>query len=447
MGFTTRLKEALVGDAGARFVLVGNVEVERQWAAGAIGLPRMSYAASDMVVNRMDELTLTLAGLDDYVLLKTQPDPDYLAYLADIGFDLPTVIAVGRQDPQRMVTEDALADDETMARLAALASPHTYLLPHGVSVLEEQLARATGLALAAPSAALCRAVNSKVYGRRVADELGLRQPVGWACGSVEDLAAAVTAATPLVADGRRVVFKDAFGVSGKGIAVVDDTRRLDRLHRMVAKAAASGEGEVAVVIEEWVAKDADLNYQFTISSDGKVWFDFVKRALTANGVHKGHLMPAGLDDEQLDQVRRAAYLLGDRLAADGYRGVVGVDAMLDPTGGVYPVTEINARNNMSTYQSTLSERLIGPGSVALARHYELKLDEPIAFARLRHQLAGLLLERAGDTGLVVNAFATVNAAASVGGGFGGRLYGVVVAGSTAELAEIDSKIEGAIGAQ
>ena len=447
MGFTTRLKEALVGDPTARFVFLGNVEVERQWAAGAVGLPRLSSAASDMVVNRMDELTLTLAGADDYVLLKTQPDPDYLAYLTDIGFELPTVIAVGGQDPQRMVTEDALADEDTVARLAALASPHTFLLPHGVSVLEERLAARTGLTLAAPPAALCRAVNSKVYSRRVTDELGLRQPVGWACGSLDELAAAVSAATPLVASGRRVVFKDAFGVSGKGIAVVDDPRRLDRLHRMVAKEAGRGEGQVALVIEEWVAKETDLNYQFTIGADGTVRFDFVKRALTANGVHKGHLMPAGLDDQQFEHVRRAADLLGERLAADGYRGVVGVDAMLHPEGGVYPVTEINARNNMSTYQTTLAERLIGPGSVALARHYELKLDEPIAFARLRQQLGGLLLERAGDVGLVINAFATVNAAATASAGFGGRLYGVVVAGSAAELAEIDSKIEGAIGAQ
>jgi D-alanine-D-alanine ligase-like ATP-grasp enzyme len=447
MGFTTRLKEALVGDARARFVFVGNIEVERQWAEGSVGLPRMSYPASDMVVNRMDELALTLAGGDDYVVLKAPPDPDYLAYLADLGLALPTVIAVGAQDPRRMVTEDALADAGTLARLTALASPHTHLLPHGVSGLEEQLAAKTGVPLAAPPAALCRAVNSKVYSRRVAEELGLRQPVGWACDSPEELAAAVTAAAALVSAGRRVVFKDAFGVSGKGIAVVDDRRRLDRLHRMVAREAARGEGQVAVVIEEWVAKAADLNYQATVAADGTVRFDFVKRALTANGVHKGHLMPAGLTGEQVELVTAAALRLGGRLAIDGYRGVVGVDAMLDPEGGVYPVTEINARNNMSTYQTTLAERLIGPGSVALARHFELKLDEPVAFARLRDQLGGLLLERAGGVGLVVNAFATVNAAASAGGGFGGRLYGVVVADSAEQLAEIDSKIEGAIGAQ
>lgn len=177
-------------------------------------------------------------------------------------------------------------------------------------------------------------------------------------------------------------------------------------------------------------------------------------------------MPAGLDDEQSAQVHRAADLLGGRLFADGYRGVVGVDAMLDPDGGVYPVTEINARNNMSTYQSTLAERLIGPDSFALARHYELKLAAPVPFDRLRDRLSGLLLDRPGGTGLVVNAFATVNtatpafatvnAAAPVapdrggpgdGAGFSGRLYGVVVADTAAQLADLDARIEGAIDAQ
>ncbi|MBB5874094.1 hypothetical protein F4553_007528 [Allocatelliglobosispora scoriae] len=449
-GFTRRLKTALTGDAAARFVFIGNVEVERQWAVGAISLPRMSFGASDVVVNRMDELAITLAGADDYVLLKTAPDPAYLSYLAELGFELPTVVAVAGQDPGRMVTEDALADETVIEELRRIASPGTYLLPHGISALEEELARRTRIEVAGPSAAVCRAVNSKVYSRRVADELGLRQPQGWACDDLDEFAAAVTAAHEVLAAGRRVVVKDAFGVSGKGIVVVDDPRRLDRLHRMVVKeverdAAQGGHGRVALLIEEWVAKDVDLNYQFTIGTGGGVHFDFVKRAVTQAGVHKGHQMPSGLDGAQLEQVHRATALLGDRLAADGFSGVVGVDAMLDPAGGVYPVTEINARSNMSTYQATLAEKLIGPDAVALARHFDLKLTERLPFDRLRDRLGGLLLDRAGGAGLIVNAFATVNAGATEDGGpFTGRLYGVLVADSAAELEKIDTQIEGAI---
>ena len=42
------------------------------------------------------------------------------------------------------------------------------------------------------------------------------------------------------------------------------------------------------MVEEWVAKAADLNYQLTVGRDGGVEFNFVKEAVTDQGVHKGH---------------------------------------------------------------------------------------------------------------------------------------------------------------
>jgi D-alanine-D-alanine ligase-like ATP-grasp enzyme len=312
---------------------------------------------------------------------------------------------------------------------------------HGVSEQEEELAARTGLPLAGADAATCKAVNSKVYSRAVADSLGLRQPVGWGCSTVDELDAAVTAAAQLLAGGRQVVVKEAYGVSGKGIAVVDSERRLRRLQRIISSGAT--DGRAAFVIETWVAKAADLNYQFTVGRDGGVHFDFVKEAITAGGVHKGHRIPARLSGAQVDELRAAAVALGGRLAADGYVGVVGVDAMVDPEGGLYPVVEINARNNMSTYQVPVQERFVGPGRRALARYYPLRLRVPVPFGKVRRRLAGLTVEHAGGTGLLVNNFATVNAAAGPNP-FDGRLYGLVIADSDDELAALDARITAAL---
>jgi pre ATP-grasp domain-containing protein len=91
--FVRDLKVALVADVRAHFVFAANIEVERQWALGEVGLPRLS--SSMAVVNRMDELALLLAGPDDAVLLKAAPDEQYLDYLTGLGFDLPQVVAIG----------------------------------------------------------------------------------------------------------------------------------------------------------------------------------------------------------------------------------------------------------------------------------------------------------------------------------------------------------------
>ncbi|MFI6206346.1 ATP-grasp domain-containing protein [Streptomyces sp. NPDC051041] len=441
-GFRARLATALTGSPDTPLVFLGNFEVEQQWARGEHTLPRLSAAAANAVVNHMDEFALLLGGATDHVVLKARPDDDYLAFLDGLGAELPRLHVAGHQDPQRTVTEDALEDPALLAALSGLAAEGCRITAHGISTWEQRLAAATGLPVAGPDPATCKAVNSKVYSRRVADELGLRQPRGWACDTLDELAGAFTAATDDT--GTRYVVKEAFGVSGKGIAVLESGRRADRILAMLRKQAErTGNGSVAFVVEEWVAKQTDLNYQFTVARDGTVHFDFVKEQLTEGGVHKGHRMPARLTAAQHDIVRDTAERLGKRLAGDGYFGVVGVDAMVDPEGGLYPVVEINARNNMSTYQVRLQERFVADGHVAVARHYPLRLTEPLPFAEARHLLGELLFDPARGTGLLVNNYATVNAgfAGSTGrAAVDGRLYGVVVADSDAGTDALDTEI-------
>jgi carbamoylphosphate synthase large subunit len=314
-------------------------------------------------------------------------------------------------------------------------------VPHGVSELEEELAGRTGVALATPPAALCKRVNSKVYSRDVATAAGLRQPEGRACRTLDELAAAFAWARGLVAAGRRVVVKDAFGVSGKGLLVVDGDRRFDQLWRLVSTAAdRAGSDRVGLVVEEWVPRRLDLNYQFTIGRDGSVTLDFVKEAVTRHGVHSGHRFPVALDRPVRDGIEHATALLADRLAADGYVGVVGVDAMLGGDGGLYPVVEINARNNMSTYQAVLHDR-VPDGGVAVARHFAVRRDEPVPFAAVRAALDDVLWYPGARQGLVVTAFATVNAAPGEG-----RLYALLLAGSPAAAAAIEEQVSARLDA-
>jgi hypothetical protein len=438
--FTTRLKAA-VGAPGAPLVFLGNFEVEEQWARGEYGLPRVSASSGVAVVNKMDEFALLLAGPDDHVVLKTAPDESYLDYLVGLGVGLPTTHVIADQDPQKTVTADAIDDERVVAELAALAPLGARIAPHGVSEVEERLSAVTGLALAGPSAEICKAVNSKVYSRRAAYELGIPQPKGWACATLAEFDAAVVAASELLEAGRKVVLKEALGVSGKGIAVVDSIHRLQRLQKMIVKQVErGGVDRIGFVIEDWVAKRADLNYQFTVSRDGDVHFDFVKEAITEGGVHKGHRMPAALSPSQVDLLRGVSDLIGKKLASDGYHGVVGVDAIVAPDETVHPVIEINARNNMSTYQVRLTEQFVNPGQVVIARHYPLRLSAPLPFERLAPALHGLLLERAGGEGLLVNNFATVNAAATAAAEFDGRLYGLIVADSVERANVLDTEL-------
>ncbi|MET7482503.1 hypothetical protein [Streptomyces sp. NPDC005538] len=429
----------------APLVLLANFEVEQQWGQGEFGLPTIGFAASDALVGRMDEFALLLGGPGDTVVLKEPPDPTYLDHLGKVGLTLPHVLVTGSTDPARSVTEEALRRPGVIAGLRTVAERGGVLVPHGASAAEERLAIATGLTLGTAAPPVCKKVNSKLYSRRLADRIGLRQPRGWACAALDDWDEALAGARRLLTDGRSVAVKDAYGVSGKGIVRIRDERHLSRLDAMTRRRLERhGAGSLNLVVEEWVAKSADLNYQFTLDRDGGTRFDFVKEAVTERGVHKGHRMPAPLTGAQGDTIRRTAGELGRALADDGYLGVVGVDAMVDPDGGLYPVVEINARLNMSTYQDRLQTELVGPERAALARHYPVRRTEPVSFAELAQALGDLLITSPHGEGLVVNNFATVNASLAVaepGSAPEGRLYGLVVAADHARVAFLDGRIE------
>jgi hypothetical protein len=446
--FLPGVKQACTGSADSTFVLIGNFEVEDEWARDEVGLPVFGGRAATAIVNRMDEFALLLAGPGDHVVLKAAPDPDYLSYLASLGIGLPGILLTDDHDPGATVSVDALRSPRLLAALRSLAGRGAYLLPHGMSALEQQLCDRTGLVPALPPVPVVKAVNSKIYSRRLATALGLPQAVGWECETVTEFADAAREAARSIAAGRRVGVKDAYGVSGKGIMVFDDARRLEQLVQMVTRRAArSGDPRIALVLEEWADKALDLNYHFTVARDGTIRFDFVKEALTENGVHKGHRIPARLGPDHVEQLVGTATRLGERLARDGFHGVVGVDAITTRAGGLLPVLEINARNNMSTYQTGLQERFMDPGTVAVARQYDLRLSAPIGWPGLRDRLGDLIFTADRGAGLLVNNFATVNAAAPEPGDtrpYAGRLYGLLTARTEEELTELDRGVTAAV---
>ncbi|WP_037602307.1 preATP grasp domain-containing protein [Streptacidiphilus rugosus] len=448
-GFLEGVKQACTGDPGTPFVHLGNFGVEDEWAKGEPGLPSVGSpagAAGTAVVHRMDEFALLLADPTDHVVLKAAPDPDHLDHLRGLGIGLPTVLVPGAAsapDPTRPAGADLLDSPPLLRLLGELAATGARLLPHGMSAVEERICAAAALPSALPSAEVAKAVNSKIYSRRVADELGIRQVRGWECDTVGAFEAAARAAAASLAAGCRIGVKDAYGVSGRGIAMIDRVERLDQLLRkLVRRAERTGDDRLALVVEEWADKAVDLTCHFTLGQDGSVRFDFVKEALIENGVSVGHRMPARLAPALVDQVEECVAALGKRLAADGYHGVVGVDAMVEQDGRLLPVVEINARNNMATYQSRLQEHLLDAGSVALARQYPLRLHAPLRFAELRALLDGLLFDPATATGLLVTNFATVNAAATAASdrAFPGRLYGLAVARSQTGADALDTTV-------
>ncbi|MEV4313249.1 hypothetical protein [Actinocrispum sp. NPDC049592] len=433
-GYLRAIKSALTGSPDTPLVLLCNFEAEAQWARRHVGLPGVGFSASTDMVHRMEELGVLLAGPGDTLVLSHDLDPGFRSYIAELGFEPPEIVVPSDVRPGRSTTDNAIASPGTVDRLTRTGGT---LLPMGTSEAEQKLAAETGLPLAVPSAEVFERVNSKIYSRRLVEAAGLRPVPGYCCETADEFLAVLDT----YSDGTTLVVKDAYGVSGKGLLVLDSRAKVDGLAKLVRRRATrTGDGRLHVVVEHWLPKRFDLNYQLTVARDGTITYDFVKQALTEGGVHKGHLSPVDLPARQHEELRQAVDAVGTRLFADGFHGVAGVDAILGEDGVLYPVLEINARLNMSTYQGGVTERLVPPGHVCLARHYPLRLAAPITFADVRRVLGPLLADRS----VIVTCFGTVNANASGEPPFDGRLYTMLVAPDRTRLAGLDSAATAAL---
>lgn len=435
MNFVERLKKDLTGDEHARFVFVNNFEVERSWAVGEPKLPGAGIAFAGATVNRMEEMGTLLADAGDVVVLKAAMDDEFAGYLGRLGAAAGHTLAAEHSDPDRTVTEDALHSPLLLDELRALADGRTYLMPLGISVAEEQLAKETGLPLAGSTAQTCKAVNGKIFSRQLVARVGLREVPGRIVRTVGELKPVLT---ELLADGGRVVVKESLGVSGRGMVVVSDERGASRLLRLIERRGPDAPANL--VVEKWIEHAQDLNYQFVVSRNGNVRFETVKAAVLRDGVHQGHRFPVELPPTAAAELWDAVRKIGAALHAEGYFGLVGVDAMLSPDDTLYPCLEINARFNMSTYQSRIAERFIPAGAHAIAATFGLRPSRVHTFGEVADALGELLLDDARTTGVLINNYATLNAAAT-DGGFHGRLYAICIADSAGAALELRQEAE------
>ena len=231
-------------------------------------------------------------------------------------------------------------------------------------------------------------MNSKIYSRRVAAELGLAQAAGLGVRDGRGVrrrrrAGPGLAGGPDGGSGSRT----RSGSRARASWSIDDEQRLDQLVRMVTRRAErSGDQRVALVVEEWADKALDLNYHFTVGRDGSVRFDFVKEALTEGGVHKGHRIPARITDAHRAEIERCRRR--DRGAAGRGTGSTAWPGWTRSS----PATAACCRCWRSTPATTcrptrprLQERFMAGGRSPWPASTTCCCTGPLSFARLREQ--------------------------------------------------------------
>ena len=326
-----------------------------------------------------------LARRDDVVVVPEAPAPEFLASLRSAGFELPEFVVA----PEGVRLDDTLGErklgglrpwawaPDSQARLAPLfaqvtgddAGPDGGFHP-GLAALYSKAWSARFLAeihpeLAAVFPALCPA-----------EVIGV---------AVTDLPAALGAIEGFRARGfHRLVVKQALGLAGANALRLWEPELLETQRRWMAESLEAGQ---TLVVEPWLERLADFSVQFerTDAEFRRIGFTDLfndhRGQFLANAASPGferrpptrvtkafHAWPdaPGLLRRVYDAVARA---LEPRLASVGFRGPLGIDALVYATAEgprLKPVVEVNPRYTMGRLTLELM-RVVSPGSHGLFR--------------------------------------------------------------------------------
>lgn len=412
-----------------------NIGLEKYWNGEVF---TVKNSGDDIVVNHMEEMNLLIAKKQDILILRDMPSKDYLDALKAQGITIPTIVCPNIKDETKSISEIVLEDTEFIGELRelALSKGNVVFVPYGVSYLEEDIAKKLDVTLFGSPNDVNKKINNKVFSREFALSHDFRVPAGHVCKGYDELKE--KSAEYLESYGK-IIIKEPCGASGKGLWVVETSAKL-KSTLLIIKRFFGDNLDGDWVVEEWCTKQCDLNYQVYVGNDGEVEVFSVKEQKVDGTVYIGSVIPPSFSEDIFEECRRDGMIIGKELYDMGYRGVLGIDAMILESGELVPIVEINGRFTLSTYVSFL-DVVFGKVNKIFAFYRRLSMKEVASYSELSDKLskAGHLYD--GNRGMFVYTSETINADRV---GDYGRMFGLIFAENEEDMMSQHEDIVGLI---
>jgi len=327
-----------------------------------------------------------LARRDDVVVVPEAPAPDFLASLKSAGFELPEFVVASEGTP----LQAALGTERKLGGLRPWAWS-----PDSIERLGALFAQVTGDDRGPEACFNSRMAElySKAWSARFLEEIHPELaavfpalcPAEVIGTAVTDLTTALGAIEKFRARGfHRLVVKQALGLAGANAIRLWEPELLESQRRWMADALEAGQ---TLVVEPWLERLADFSVQFERTDEGLRRVGFTDLFNDHRGQFLANAASPGFERRPPTRVTKAfstwpdapglirrvydgvARALEPRLASVGFRGPLGIDALVYATAEgprLKPVVEVNPRHTMGRLTLELM-RVVAPGSHGLFR--------------------------------------------------------------------------------
>lgn len=396
------LIEHICGNDENIVVWLFTIGTEKYWS-------NRDYTVTDnkqeIAVNHCEEMNLLIARSQDYIILRNECDKEYYSDIASFTGCTPHILIPDYKDENQSVSEIVLNSPTLLRKLKEInKDKNVVFVPYGVSYLEEKIAEICDFELIGASSKLNSLLNSKIFARELAQQLGYKVTEGKVCSSIDQLRETYGILSQTY---DTIIIKQPDGASGKGLYVVKDQRKLETI-LIILKRYAKKQTNPRWIIEGWISQKQDLNYQVYVNKTGETEVFSIKSQITDETVYTGSVIPADIPEEILRQCTEYGVQIGTKLAETGFNGVLGIDALMDEKGELVPIIEINARFTLSTYLSFLPV-----GNMKVQSFYEKILfneNTDVNYSRIKKHLleVGIPLSDGKTEGIIIYVSATID---------------------------------------
>ncbi|EML6324630.1 ATP-grasp domain-containing protein [Bacillus cereus] len=340
-----------------RAVWLYNINQEQDWNESKIW-PSITDKKQLELVYQQEQQLLLLARPDDAVLFSHSPDPNFLEYLKEQGIKLPRIIY--RPVDNKIPWEE-------------LGEGNNVLVPYIISEFIEKTSKLKGIKVYGSRLALVKMLNNKLCCRKIAEENGFNVTEGFFCSTISELKIAYQKLQNL--GFKKVVLKIPFGSSGKGIKVIENERSFITFLKFISRYSK----EFEILLEGWHDICVSLNTQLLVQDNGVEVIAVTEQKIDRNGMYLGTNFSPNFESTLLERYIKEMYRIGDILKELGYKGIVGIDSILDTKGNLIPIIEINARMTQVTYLLPMVNRLRGNYSKIFSGFYRFQSSNELTF--------------------------------------------------------------------
>ena len=370
-----------------------NIGCERYWSNSGMAIPEIKGNHEVYLVQSMETLLFLTARSNDIVILSKEPEYGIVEELTRYRGETPRIEILEEDNQHKFISERIYHNKRMMKLLYDLPDKdHWILMPFGVTKFDVDIEQAAGIPLfMTDNMNLISAVNSKIYARKMSQDLGFSTLEGYICKNAEEIESCIEnfhkeeGFVPCV-------IKEPYSASGKGLFWLQNQDRAIQFIRFFKKRCI---GEC--ILEKWCQVKYDLNYQLYITKKGDIFRSPLKRQFVKNGVYEGG---CDIADEAVlsgDKIYECVNKIGHKLYHSGYWGILSIDAIMDVEDNLIPVIEINGRLSLSSYFTLAEIQGAADGVEKCYKYYNIL---PNISLRLLQEILTPFLYREG-TGVIV----------------------------------------------